>query len=132
MALVPQYLRADEEARIYRQFQRDTWRCNKQVLWSGIPRGKGLSHPLCLRTKLKIERRVGQVYKRSFGYLRMVYLERRKGSSIVATAPRKIPSIWPNKLLSNRGVNCKGDSRTSAVPRIEMVHLIVRGAENIY
>jgi hypothetical protein len=38
MALVPQYLRADEEARIHRQFQGDTWRRNNQVLWSGILR----------------------------------------------------------------------------------------------
>jgi hypothetical protein len=38
MALVPQYLSAEEEAQIHRQFQGDTWRRNKQVLWSGILR----------------------------------------------------------------------------------------------
>jgi hypothetical protein len=72
MALVPQYLKADEEVRIHRQFQGDTWRCNSQVLWSGIPRDEAqrwadehgmqtlttamgplmdLSHPLCLRNQ---------------------------------------------------------------------------------
>jgi hypothetical protein len=38
MALVPQYLRAEEEAQIHQQFQGDTWRRNSQALWSGIPR----------------------------------------------------------------------------------------------
>jgi len=37
-ALVPQYLSAEEEAQIHRQFQGDTWRRNKQVVWSGILR----------------------------------------------------------------------------------------------
>jgi len=65
MALFPQYLTTDEEAQIHQQFQGDIWRCNNQVLWSGILRDEAqrwadelttamgplmdLSHPLCLR-----------------------------------------------------------------------------------
>jgi hypothetical protein len=96
--IVPQYLRADEEERIHRQFQEDTWRRNKQVLWSGIPRDEAqrwadkhemqtlttamgplmdLSYPLCLRNQ-KSSDAWSKVHKGSFGYLRMVHL-RGKG-----------------------------------------------------
>ena len=152
MALVPQYLRADEEAGIHRQFQGDTWLRNKQVLWSGILHDEAqrwadehdmqtlttamgplmdLSHPLCLRNQKSSD--AWGKYVKGASAIFAWYISRGERVTVLSPPPpeRFHPSGQTNYQAIEEPI-VKGMLGTSAVSRIEMVHPTVKGAEDTY
>ncbi|RDW70117.1 hypothetical protein BP5796_08514 [Coleophoma crateriformis] len=152
MAHVPQYLRADEEARIHRQFQGDTWRRNNQVLWTGIFRDEAqrwadehemqtlttamgplmdVSHPLCLRNKKSPK--AWSKYVKGASAIFAWYIS--KGESVTVLSPPPPERFHPSGQTNYQVIEepiVKGVLGTSGVSRIEMVHPTVEGAEDIY
>jgi hypothetical protein len=152
MALVPQYLRADEEAQIHWQFQGDTWRRNRQVLWSGIPREEAqhwadkhemqtlttamgalmdLSHPLCLRNQKSSD--AWSKYIKGASAIFAWYISRGERVTVLSPPPpeRFHPSGQTNYQAIEEPI-VKGLLGTSTVSRIEMVHPTIKGAEDVY
>ena len=152
MALVPQYLRADEEAQIHRQFQGDTWRCNNQVLWSGILRHEAQrwadehemqtlttamgplmdpEHPLCLQNQKS--NNAWSKYLKGASAIFAWYISR--GESVTVLSPPPPKRFHPSGQTSYQAIEepiVKGMLGTNAISRIEMVHRTVKGAENTH
>ncbi|KAH8653992.1 hypothetical protein BGZ60DRAFT_419120 [Tricladium varicosporioides] len=152
MALVPQYLRADEEAQIHRQFQGDKWRRNNQVLWSGILRDEAQSwankhemqtlttamgplmdpsHSLCLQNQ-KSSNAWGK-YVKGASAIFAYYISRGERVTVLSPPPpeRFHPSGQTNYQAIEEPI-VKGLLGTSIVSQIEMVHPTVKGAEDTY
>ena len=152
MALPSQCLSIDEEAQIHQQLQRDTWRPNKQVLWSGIPRDEAQhwadkhgmqtlttamgalmdpSHPLCLRKKKSKE--AWSKYMKGASAIFAWYISRGEKVTVLSPPPpeRFHPSGQTNYQTIEEPI-VKGLIGANAVSQIEMVHPSVKGAEDIF
>ncbi|KAG9235613.1 hypothetical protein BJ875DRAFT_344071, partial [Amylocarpus encephaloides] len=128
-----------------------TWRPNKQVLWSGIPRDgvqrwadkhemqtlttaigplMDLSHPLCLRKQKSKD--AWSKYIKGASAIFASYISRGEGVTVLSPPPpeRFHPSGQTNYQAIEEPI-VKGLLGTSAVSRIEMVHPTIKGAEDI-
>ena len=150
VAVFLQYLTIEEETQICQQFQRDTWRRNSQVMWSGIPREyaqrwadeHGMQtlttamgplmiseHPLCLKGRKSLK----QWSKYVKGASAVFAWQISRGEKITVLSPPPPERFHPSGLTNYQAIEepiLKGEIGGSAVSRIEMVHPTVKGAEN--
>ncbi|KAG5298018.1 hypothetical protein I7I48_07337 [Histoplasma ohiense] len=146
----PPYLTTEEENQINQQFQKDTWRRNRQVLWSGVPHGlaqewadeRGMQtlttamgplmvsdHPSCLKSKKSRESWSRYIKGASAVFAYHI----SKGEKITVLSPPPPTRFHPDGLANYQALEepvLKGAIRGSAVSRIEMVHPTVKGAED--
>ncbi|PVH67949.1 hypothetical protein DL98DRAFT_397851, partial [Cadophora sp. DSE1049] len=146
---VRQYLTIEEELQIRQQFH-STWRWNKQVMWSGIPRKYAQDwadkrdmatlttamgplmtpeHPLCLRR-----------HKSSVGWSKYIKGASAvfawhilRGERVIVLSPPPPERFHPSGQTNYQAIEepiLKEEKEGGARLRLEMVHPIVEGAED--
>ena len=141
-----QHLNVDEVVQICRQFQSNTWRRNRQVLWSGIPRQHAQrgaderdmqtlttamgpwmdpKHPLC--PKQQKPPKQWSDYVKGASALFAWHISR--GERVVVPLPSPPDRFHAPGLTSYQLIE-EPILKASAALRIEAVHPEVKGAEN--
>jgi hypothetical protein len=144
------YLSVEEEHGICDQFQGSSWRCNGQVLWSGIQRdlaqqwadAHGMQtlttamgslmdpeHPKCLKNAKTTKN--WSKYVKGASALFAWHISR--GEMVTVLLPPPPERFHPSGLTNYQAIEepiVKGENGGRAVLRIEIVHPTVHGAEN--